>query len=122
MFEALVERGESIIVTSPDYPYVKFGNLNTALRGIELNEENNGIEVRVCSFGSADDYRLFAKAIYVLKNISGGKAYYDDSDEDEITDPFKRFDESWVYTERESSFNLHRILSMRYGHILKFDK
>lgn len=25
VFEALVERGESIIVTSPNYPYVKFG-------------------------------------------------------------------------------------------------
>ena len=118
IFEAFVKNGESIIVTSPDYPCVKFGNPNTALRGIELNEEDNGIEVRVCSFGSADDYRLFAKAIDVLMKITGGKAYYDDSDEDEITDPFKRFDESWVYSERESSFNVHRIFSMRYGHVI----
>ena len=110
VFEAFVKNGESIIVTSPDYPCVKFGNPNTALRGIELNEEDNGIEVRVCSFASADDYRLFAKAIDVLMKITGGKAYYDDDDEDEITDPFKRFDESWVYSERESSFNVYRIL------------
>lgn len=43
VFEALMNKGERIIITSPEYPSVKFGNLNTALRGIEVNEEENGI-------------------------------------------------------------------------------
>ena len=39
VFDALVKKGEAIMVTSSDYPSAKFGNMNTALRGIELNEE-----------------------------------------------------------------------------------
>lgn len=110
VFEALVNKGERIIITSPEYPSVKFGNLNTALRGIEVNEEENGIEVRICSFGSADDYRLFGKTIDAVMKLTGGKAYYEDDDEDEVTNPLVRFDDQWVDSERESMLNMYRIL------------
>lgn len=115
VFDALFNKGEAIIITSPDYPCAKFGNLNTALRGVEFYEEDNGIEVRVCSFGSADDYRLFAKTVKAVMDLTGGKAFFEDDDEEEITDPLTRFNESWVNEQRESFFNMYRILILQYG-------
>ena len=50
IFDALVNKGESIIITSPNYPCVKLGNYGSALRGIEINEADNGLEVRICIF------------------------------------------------------------------------
>ena len=44
----LAESGEQIVVTSKEFPSVKFGNHQTALRGIEVNQEEDGLEVRVC--------------------------------------------------------------------------
>ena len=51
----LVEKGEDIVVTSDDYPSVKFGNPHRTIRGIEVNKEDNGLEVRVCTFSSTAD-------------------------------------------------------------------
>lgn len=39
VFQKFIERGESIIITSNNYPCLRFGTLNKALRGIEVNEE-----------------------------------------------------------------------------------
>ena len=48
----LAEQGEKIVVTSNEYPSVKFGTHLKAIRGIEVNQEENGLEVRVCAFAS----------------------------------------------------------------------
>ncbi len=118
VFKALADTGEQLVVTSPDYPCAKVGNHYKALRGIELNEEENGVEVRVCSFGSADDYRLFARTIKAVMEMTGGKAYLEDDDEDEVTDPLAEFNEEWVQEQRRSSFNIHRIFSVKYGQVI----
>ena len=62
----LVEKGEDIVVTSDDYPSVKFGNPHRTIRGIEVNKEDNGLEVRVCTFSSTADYQLFANTVSAL--------------------------------------------------------
>lgn len=59
----LVNKGEQIIVTCDEFPSVKFGNHHKAIRGIEVNQEDNGYEVRVCSFSSVADYELFPNVI-----------------------------------------------------------
>ncbi len=115
-FKAMIKSGEQLVVTSAEYPCVKFGKHYKALRGIELNEEENGVEVRVCSFGSAEDYRLFGKSIKTIMDITGGKAFYEDDDEEEITDPIKQFDEEWVKLQRNSSFDMLKAFACRYGH------
>lgn len=116
VFKALADTGEQLVVTSAEYPCIKVGNHGTALRGIELNEEDNGIEVRVCSFGSLDDYRLFGKAVKTVMDLSGGKAYLEDDDEEEIADSLSKFDEKWVQDQRESGFVMLKIFSCKYGH------
>lgn len=118
VLKAMAEAGEQIVVTSQEYPCAKFGIHNKALRGVELNEEDNGVEVRVCTFASAEDYRLFAKTIKTVMDLTGDKAYYENDDEDEITDPFARFNTEWIESERLSGLNFHRIFSLRYGHVI----
>ena len=118
VLKAMAETGEQLVVTSQEYPCAKFGIHNKALRGVELNEEDNGVEVRVCTFASAEDYRLFAKTIKTVMVLTGGKAYYEDDDEDEITDPLERFNADWIESERMSGLNVHRIFSLRYGHVI----
>ena len=113
----LADSGEKIVVTSSEFPCVKFGNHHTALRGIEVNQEEDGFEVRVCSFASVADYQLFAKTIDALLKLTGGKAYdYDDDDDSLIDDPMAKFNDEWIEKQRESSFMLNKMMSAKYGH------
>ena len=110
----LAESGEQIVVTSKEFPCVKFGNHLTALRGIEVNQEEDGLEVRVCSFASIADYQLFAKTIAVLQKLTGDKAY--DDEDCLVENPLEKFDDEWIEKERESSFMFNKIMSAKYGH------
>lgn len=115
IFKSLVDSGEKIVVTSNEYPCLKFGNYQTALRGIEVNQEEGGLEVRVCSFASVEDYQLFAKTIVLLREMTGGNAYESDDDDRVIEDPLATFDNDWIETERESSFMVIKALSAQSG-------
>lgn len=109
----LADKGEQIVVISADYPSVKFGNSQKAIRGIEVNKEDNGLEVRVCSFSSTADYQLFAKTVKALIQLTGCKAYLEDGVE--INDPFEMFDAEWIERQHESSFDVTRALINRGG-------
>lgn len=74
----VADKGTEIVATSNEYPSLKFGFLNKALRGIEVNEEEGGLEVRVCSFSTKADYQLFVKAIDAIMQLTGAKAYLED--------------------------------------------
>lgn len=74
----LTDQGMDIVVTSEEYPTVRFGIHQEALRGIEVNKEENGLEVRVCSFASKADYKLFVKTVDALMKLTGDKAYLED--------------------------------------------
>lgn len=115
VLNALVDAGEKIVITSKDYPSVKFGTAGEALRGNELNEEDNGVEVRVCSYGSAADYRLFARTVKTVMDLCGEKAFLEDDDECEVTDPLAEFGEQWVLRERESGMHLLKLFSCKHG-------
>lgn len=109
------------MVTSNEYPSVKFGNHKKAIRGIEVNKEDNGLEVRVCSFSSTADYQLFAKTVNALMEITGDKAYLEDDEEEEITAPFETFNDEWIELQHKSSLNVTRAL-INYGsqHIVMY--
>ena len=109
----LAESGEQIVVTSNEFPCVKFGNVQAALRGIEVNQEEDGLEVRVCSFASVADYKLFAKTIAVLLKLTGGKTY--DDDDCLVDDPITKFNDKWIEEQRESSFMLNNVISAKTG-------
>lgn len=115
VFKHLADSGDKILVTSDEFPCVKFGVMGESLRGIELNKQENGIEVRVCAYATLADYELFAKVIKLLMEMTGGKAFLYDDDDDEVVDPLSRFDADWAETERESSFCVCRALSNHNG-------
>lgn len=119
IFKSLVDNGEQIVVTSNEFPCLKFGNHETALRGIEVNQEEDGLEVRVCAFASVADYQLFAKTIVVLLKLTGGKAYEEEDDECVIEDPLRRFDDEWIEEQRESSFMINKVMSIKHGDRIK---
>lgn len=91
ILQHLAEQGEKIVVTSNEYPSVKFGTHYEAIRGIEVNKEENGLEVRVCSFSSKADYQLFAKTVDALMKLTKSKAYLEDETDEEIINPFFYF-------------------------------
>lgn len=115
IFKTLADRGEQIIVTSADFPVLHFGTHMKAIRGIELNEVEDGYEVRVCAFSSKEDYQLFRNTINVLTEITGSKAYLDNDDDDQIDDPIARFNDEWIEETMQNDVKLHTILSSAYG-------
>ncbi len=98
----LADQGLGIVVTSKEYPTVRFGLHQEALRGVEVNKEENGLEVRVCSFASKADYQLFVKTVDALMKLTGDKAYLEDETEEEITDAFSTFDDEWIQSEQDA--------------------
>lgn len=100
----LAEKGERIMVTSNEYPTVKFGNYQEAIRGVEVNKEEYGLEVRICSFSSTEDYQLFAKTVNALMELTGGRAYLEG--DEEITDSLKTFDKEWIQARQNADFNV----------------
>lgn len=115
IFKYLAGQGESIVCTCPEFPSVKFGTPEKAIRGVEVNLEDNGYEVRVCSFAAMEDYQLFAKTIGALSEMTGGKAYLDDEDDEEIADPTAKFDQDWIKEQRGNDFDVVRIM-IAHGH------
>lgn len=115
IIDHLFERGEKIVITSEDFPSVKIGTLNEALRGIEINKEDAGYEVRVCTFANKADHRLFSLAIDAIMQLSKGKAYFEDDDDSEVLDPIRSYDERWFYEQQESSANVLGAMIRNFG-------
>lgn len=100
--DELWKKGENIIVTSDEFPYLKFGILQESLRGIEVYEEDDGYEVRICSCSSVADHRLFAMAIKVLMDMTSSVAYTED--DEVVNDPYITYGDEWIEMNMESSW------------------
>ena len=111
----LADEGEKIVVTSKEFPSVKFGTHLQAIRGIEVNEEENGYEVRVCSFSSTADYQLFSKTILAMMKLTGGEAYEEDDDESKVDNPLEQFGDKWIQLQHESSLSVTKALARHAG-------
>ena len=81
VFEELTIRGKEIVISSEEFPHVSLGTKQTGLRGIEMNKEETGYQIRVCSFANRSDLQLFIDVIDILMNLTGSKAYYENDEE-----------------------------------------
>lgn len=104
----LAGEGEQLAVVSGEYPTVRFGFWGTSMRGIEVTLEKQGLEVRICTFSSKDDYRLFARTVSVLKEMTGGEAWLENNAKEKIANPLEAFGEEWIEYQRKSSFDVVR--------------
>ena len=93
-----------IITTSKEFPTIKFGTFNEALRGIEVNKEDNGYEVRICSCSSRADYELFPITIDVLIELTGAVAITED--EETIDNPYLKYNDDWIEKEIETGWDV----------------
>lgn len=104
IFNAFVDKGAKIVITSEEFPCLKFGEIQKAVRGIEINEEDYGYEVRICIGSNESDYNLFAQAIGLVSKLTGGEVY---SEEDEkIDNASEYFDGAWIEKQMRSDCNL----------------
>ena len=115
ILKSLAEKGEKNVVTSMDFPSVKFGTHLEAIRGIEVNQEDNGYEVRVCSFSSTADYQLFARTIAAMMELTGGEAFEIDDDECKVENPLEQYDAKWIQQQHETSLSVTKAFVKNYG-------
>lgn len=105
LFNALDDAGEKIVITSSEFPCLHFGTFKYALRGIEVNQEEFGYEVRVCSMGSMADYQLFPKVVCAIQQLTGGDVYSEES-EKPLKDSKKHFGLKWRREQTDNSWNM----------------
>ena len=78
LFDELVKRGKKIMVTSAEFPCLKLGTHLEALRGVEINKEENGYEIRVCSFANRADLQLYGAVVEMMVSLTGENPLYEE--------------------------------------------
>ena len=116
IFKKLADYGLRIMVTSDEFPSVKLGILEESLRGIEINKEDKGYKVRICSCSSHADYYLFAKTIIAMQEITGETGFSDDGEQ--ISTPHTTLNEEWIERENKSSWDVVRAFIKQYRTIV----
>ena len=106
IFDELVKCGKKIMVTSAEFPCLKLGTHLEALRGIEINKEENGYEIRVCSFANRSDLQLYGAVVEAMVSLTGENPIYEDDEEEVISDPKEYFGDEWINGQLESSFRV----------------
>ena len=106
LFKKLANQSEKIIVTSSEFPVVKFGTYKYALRGLEVSTEEDGFEVRICAMASMADYQLFPKVVVAVQELTGGVVYSEEDDEKPLKDPKKYFGLKWRRQQTEGSWRI----------------
>ena len=104
VFQKIADHGEGIMVTSSDFPSLKFGVMNESLRGIEVNRSEEGYEVRCLSCSSAADYFLFSLAVDAVTALSEVEGISEDGIP--IVNPYESYGEKWVDFQLDSSRNI----------------
>lgn len=116
LFKKLADSGERIVVTSGEFPTLTLGECNEAIRGIEVIQEGDGFEVRVCAMASIADYRLFGLVIDAVVELTHGVFYDEDDDEHPVGKKAADFyDSAWIKFQRESSLSLVKAMVANSG-------
>lgn len=109
----IAETGEQIMVTSDAFPCLKFGRINEGLRGIEINEEEDGYGVRICSLANKSDHTLFRNVVKLMSELTITKGWYEYDENDIVENPETYLNDSWI--EQQMEFYL-RILTIMIKH------
>ena len=112
----IAEGCDGLVVTSADYPSIHFGIRQQGIRGIEVNKEKEGLEVRICSLASKADYELFVKTILILSEHTHGTIVSEE--DEEITDVKTFFDGEWIERQRMSGVGMACAMIRHTGSII----
>ncbi|MBO4380360.1 MAG: hypothetical protein J5784_05090 [Muribaculaceae bacterium] len=108
------------MITSDEFPCLKFGTLDKALRGVEINKEEYGYEVRVCTFASKADYRLFSIVVDLMMSLTNEQGLYENDEGQPITNPIEFFDDKWIKGQIEASLRVTTALIRHSGKHVTF--
>lgn len=114
-FDALQPYQLPLYVTSAEFPSVHFGIAGEALRGIEINREEEGYVVRVCYYASDADYRLFALTVKAAAALLNVAPLWDDYTEGEPVDVDEIDTDSWRDKQHQASLSCFCFLTNYYG-------
>lgn len=115
-FKHLADKGEKIVITSDEFPTLRLGTHCEALRGVEISKEDFGYEVRVCTFSSTADYKLFISIIDGLVEITGNRFYNEEDEENFVqTTAAEHYTNDWIAMQREGGFNTVKALTLNSG-------
>ena len=118
IMESLIAKGESVVSTSDDFS-LHIGTVKMALRGIEVNKESDGYEIRLFSLSNQADYRLFPIVIKTIMELTGEIAISEDSEE--VNDPFTTYGSEFESYDRKMIFRLMSQELMKPGASFKID-
>lgn len=104
IFKAVADKGEQIMVVSSEFPSLKFGRMYAALRGLEVNQEEEGFEIRICANASREDYRLYPVVIDVMNELTSIKAK--NEDDEDINNPYEIFNDEWIDDQMKADRNV----------------
>lgn len=104
LFQYLEGNGEKIEIASSKFPTLRFGTIKQALRGIEINEDEEGYEIVSFLFSSMADYQLFPKVVCAMQTLTQGCVYGDD--DEQILDPKKSFGLKWRRQQETCSWEM----------------
>ena len=111
-----LKHGESLIVTSGEFPSLKFGTANKSLRGVEINSNDDGYEVRVCTFANEADLKLFSTVTETMMSLTSVTGYYEGDEDYPIDNPEEFFSDEWMKEQLHSSIFVHCALIRHTGH------
>lgn len=115
LFESLAAMGERIVVVSDTFPTIRFGSEKYALRGVDVNQIDDGYQVRICAMASMADYQLFPKVVSAMQQLTNGDVFAEDDDEPNLVkDPKKRFGLKWRRQQNDSSWHVTCMLLQEY--------
>lgn len=116
LWKSLEGKDLKIVITSEDWPSVKFGCLGEAIRGIEVNKEDYGYEIRVCSMASKSDYQLFVTTVEIVADMTDGMVFAEGDDEADIRETLREiYNEDWINRQRTSIYEMLRAMYRTYG-------
>lgn len=116
IFKKIADEGFKLFIKDEEFPHLWFGIMYDSLRGVEINRESNGYEVRILSCSSYADYRLFPVAIEAVCALSGGNAI--DEEGEPIEDPMERFDYEWMEQEIKSGWSVVTAIVRHSGSVV----
>lgn len=106
VLETLRTDGYDITIRFIESNICEFYIHHVSTRSIDLSQEENGYEVRITSLASKEDYELFAKTVEIVQNQTEGEAYYEDDNDEHITDVGKYFSKEWIDEQIESDVRI----------------
>ena len=113
--DALFDKGVSVVWVSQEFPCLKFGTFEGAIRGVEINAEEDGYEVRVCSYASTADYELFAESVNVMSRLTDTVGLIDDDEDSPVINAFVQFNKQWIDDQHKSSSSVVSALVSHMG-------